>query len=93
MLAAILVVVVVVVVVIDTHWQPRFIMSVSLALGILNMAPIIMLDGEHALLVLIDMLLPTLTRTRKQQLYKAILYSTSALFVANIIVSVLVLMR
>jgi len=69
----------------------EYIMSVSLALGVLNMAPIFMLDGEHALGAFLDLLLPRWPLPRRQAVSRVVLIGCSVLFALNIVVSAIAL--
>jgi len=66
----------------------NYMISLSAALALLNMVPAYYLDGQWALLALVDILLPRTNYTRKKILAEAILVSGSALFVLTILLSV-----
>lgn len=65
----------------------NYTISLSAALALLNMVPAYFLDGQWALMALVDILLPRSTYQRKKVLAETVLISGSALFVLTILLS------
>jgi S2P endopeptidase len=68
----------------------QYLTSLSAALGLLNMAPAYMLDGQHALHALLAFLLPNAderSRALRQRIAIILLRVTSLLFIGNIILT------
>eukprot|EP01094_Clydonella_sp_ATCC50884_P016255 TRINITY_DN2702_c0_g2_i1.p1 TRINITY_DN2702_c0_g2~~TRINITY_DN2702_c0_g2_i1.p1 ORF type:complete len:487 (+),score=123.08 TRINITY_DN2702_c0_g2_i1:343-1803(+) len=68
-----------------------FVASVSAALGLLNLAPALMLDGQHALAAYIDLFFPRTPYPTRLLYFRSVLYCGSALFVLNVVVSLFTL--
>ena len=66
--------------------------SVSMALGILNLAPVAMLDGQHALAAFIDWIFPHDGYKKRKRLFQVAIFAGTALFLANLAVSLYALM-
>lgn len=62
-----------------------YLISISSALAILNMAPVFLLDGQWTCLALCDILLSNFPKTLREKISKSILWSVSCLFVINLI--------
>jgi len=71
----------------------NYTISLSAALALLNMVPAYFLDGQWALMALVDILLPRTPFNRKKVLAESILMSGSALFLFTIASSVYTLSK
>lgn len=66
-----------------------YLISISSALGILNMAPVFLLDGQWAFIALCDILLPHYSSNFRKKVANSVLWVVSCLFVLNIALSTL----
>ena len=72
------------------HYMERllgFVVSVSSALGLLNMAPVYFFDGEHACLALFKLLLPSMEKRKRDNAVQLVLRLTTGLLAVNILAS------
>jgi membrane-associated protease RseP (regulator of RpoE activity) len=66
-----------------------YLMSISAALGLLNLAPIFYLDGAYAFQTLVDIFASSLSRHMRNQISKSIFSFTLILMVTNMGLSLL----
>jgi len=64
-----------------------YLMSISAALGFLNLAPIFYLDGAYATNTLIQLFFPSLSMQKRNQICKFVFSCTSLLLISNLILS------
>lgn len=69
----------------EKFWN--FMISISAALAILNLAPVYWLDGEYALKAYLHILFVGWTESDREWLAQTIFRASTALFVVNIVVS------
>lgn len=65
----------------------NYLFTISLALAILNLAPVYHLDGEWATRAFVALLLPSVSEARRQELLRWIFRSVSVLFAVNVALS------
>ncbi|KAL6076954.1 Membrane-bound transcription factor site-2 protease [Balamuthia mandrillaris] len=65
----------------------RYLISISGALAIINMAPVFYLDGQHACEAFVAVLWPDGAPRKRQLLCKCIFWSVTVLFILNVIFS------
>jgi membrane-associated protease RseP (regulator of RpoE activity) len=69
----------------DKFWN--YMISISAALAVLNLAPVYWLDGEYALKAYLHILFSGWTESDRDWLAQTIFRSSTALFIVNIVVS------
>jgi len=69
-----------------------YITSISAALGILNMAPVFMLDGQWTFVALCDLLFPKATYQDRHIWSQYILWIGSAFFISNLVLSTIMIL-
>jgi Zn-dependent protease len=67
-------------------------MSISGALGLLNMVPMFYLDGEHACTAFLKVLLPAMSEDQRQKISRVIFWASSVLLAITLLVSLFALM-
>lgn len=67
----------------------RYLYVISLAMSVLNLAPVYHLDGEWAARAFVAFLLPSASEARRQMLLQWLFRGVTALFVVNIVASLL----
>jgi len=64
-----------------------YVLSISSALGILNLAPVFYLDGAYATTTLLQLFAPSIPNQKRIKICNIIFYCTSFLLIANVILS------